>query len=64
MTVSQPEVSFPEMLRNFIETFDRKDPIDRWIRDRLLERLHGEQYRRERERYTEWVDLGGEGGEG
>ena len=52
------------MLRNFIETFDRKDPIDRWIRDRLLERLHGEQYRRERERYTEWVDLGGEGGEG
>lgn len=27
------------------------------------ERRYGELYRRERDRYAEWIDLGGEGGE-
>lgn len=51
----------PDMVRDFIATYDPRDPIDRLIRIRLLERLHGEMYRREREHYSEWVDHGGEG---
>jgi len=54
----------PAMVREFIATYDCDDPTDRWIRVRLVERLHGELYRRERERYPEWIDVGGEGGEG
>lgn len=50
----------PEMVRDFIATYDPRDPVDRHLRVRLLERLHGELYRRERERYPEWVDVGGE----
>ncbi len=50
----------PTLIRDFIATYDRTDPTDRWIRTRLLERLHGELYRREREHYSEYVDLGGE----
>lgn len=50
----------PEMVRDFIATFDRNDPTDQWIVGRLRERLHGEIYRRERESYSEWVDVGGE----
>lgn len=49
---------------NFVTTHDRCNPNDRRIALRLLELLHGELYRREREHYPEWVDVGGEGGEG
>jgi hypothetical protein len=49
------------MIRDFIATYDRTDPVDRWIAGRLVEQLHGEMYRRERE-YPEWIDVGGEGG--
>lgn len=51
----------PDMVRDFIATYDRTDPTDRWIAARLVERLHGEMYRRERDRYPEWIDQGGEG---
>lgn len=50
----------PEMIRDFIAAYDGSDPADRGLRARLLERLHGELYRREREHCPEWVDLGGE----
>ena len=50
-----------ELVREFIATYDARDPADRLIRHRLLARLHGELYRREREHYSEWVDVGGEG---
>lgn len=53
-------MTLPEMVRDFIATYDRHDPVDRWIAARLTERLHGELYRRERERYPEWIDVGGE----
>lgn len=49
-----------EVVQDFIATYDRTDPIDRWIAKRLSERLHGEMYRREREVYPQWVDQGGE----
>lgn len=48
-----------EMIRGFIATYDRTDPVDRWIAGRLVEQLHGELYRRERE-HPEWIDVGGE----
>lgn len=47
----------PQIVQEFIDSYD---PTDRWIRARLVERLHGEIYRREREIYPEWVDQGGE----
>ena len=50
----------PEMISNFIATYDRSDSTDRWITLRLTELLHGEIYRRERDRYPEWIDVGGE----
>jgi hypothetical protein len=49
-----------EVVQDFIATYDRTDPTDRWIAKRLSERLHGEMYRREREVYPQWVDQGGE----
>lgn len=49
-----------QVVQDFIDTFDHTDPTDRWIAKRLLERLHGEMYRREREHFPEYVDLGGE----
>ena len=61
MRISMPIT--PETIRDFIATFDRTDPTDRGIATRLLERLHGEIYRREREYSLEWIDVGGEGGE-
>lgn len=50
----------PEGIRDFIATYDGRDLTDRWIAARLVERLHVELYRREREFYPEWVDHGGE----
>jgi hypothetical protein len=50
----------PAIVQDFIDTYDRTDPTDRWIAKRLSELLHGELYRREREIYPQWVDLGGE----
>ncbi len=52
-----------ELIQDFIATYDRNDPTDRWIARILRERLQGELYRREREHYSEHIDLGGEGGE-
>jgi hypothetical protein len=48
------------LIQEFIDRFDRSDSVDRWIALRLLVRLQGEIYRREREIYPEWVDHGGE----
>lgn len=45
-------------IRSFIAAYDARN--DRQIALRIRERLHGEQYRRERERYPEWIDVGGE----
>ncbi len=46
------------LIRDFIATFDGSVSVERSAR--MLERLHGEQYRHEREHYPEWVDHGGE----
>ncbi len=54
-------ITIRERVDAFVATYDRNDPTDRWIAARMLERLHGEVYRRERERCPEWIDLGGEG---
>ena len=52
-----------QAIRAFLATYD--DRVATWqIAMRIRERVHSEQYRRERERYSEWVDHGGEGGEG
>jgi hypothetical protein len=50
----------PQIVQEFIDTFDRSDPTDRYIARRLIEKLQGEIYRREREHYPEWIDFGGE----
>jgi hypothetical protein len=50
----------PQIVQEFIDTFDRSDPADRFIARRLLEKFQGEIYRREREIYPEWIDQGGE----
>ena len=64
----QPEMKLDEavaldvaVVRDFIATYDPSDPIDRRIATRLRERLHAALYRRERERYAAWIDVGGEG---
>ena len=51
------------VFRAFLATYDASDASDRQVATRIRERLHSELYRRERERYPEWIDLGGEGGE-
>lgn len=48
------------LIQEFIDSFDRTDPTDRFIARRLLVSLQGEIYRRERELYSEWIDVGGE----
>jgi hypothetical protein len=50
----------PQVVQDFIDAFDRSDSTDRFIARRLLEKLRGEIYRREREIYPEWIDQGGE----
>ena len=50
-------------IRAFLATYDGCDASDRQIAMRIRARLHSELYRREREQYPEWIDLGGEGGE-
>lgn len=49
-----------QAIRAFLATYDARDAADRQIAARIRERLHGELYRREREHYSEHVDLGGE----
>lgn len=49
-----------QLIQDFIDSYDRGNPLDRWIARRLLECLQGEIYRREREVYPEFVDIGGE----
>lgn len=61
MTAIEASGISPEMVRDFVATYDPRDPVDRQIRVRLMERLHSELYRREREHYPEHVDHGGEG---
>ena len=53
-----------QAIRAFLSTYDARDVSDREVAARIRMRLHSELYRREREQYPEWVDLGGEGGEG
>lgn len=47
-------------IRAFISSYDERDASDREVAFRIRERLHREQYRRERVLYPEFVDLGGE----
>lgn len=49
-----------QAIRTFLATYDASDLSDRQIAMRIRERLLSEQYRRERDRYPEWIDLGGE----
>ena len=48
------------VIRTFLETYDGRDPADRQAAQRIKVRLLREIYRREREIYPEFVDLGGE----
>jgi len=48
------------VIRSFVASYDRNDADDRAIAVRIRQVLHSELYRREREIYAEWVDLGGE----
>ena len=50
-------------IRTFIAAYDARDATDREIAAHIRQLLHSELYRREREIYPEWIDLGGEGGE-
>ncbi len=61
--VTEPHRLTPQVVQAFIDSYDHTDPTDRQIAKRLSEHLHGELYRRERETYPQWIDLGGEGGE-
>jgi hypothetical protein len=49
-------------IREFIAVYDRTDPEDRRIAARIGGMLQSELYRREREEYPEWIDIGGEAG--
>jgi hypothetical protein len=51
-----------EMIRDwFIDLIDTFSSIsERAVAPRLRERVHGEIYRRERDHYPEWIDVGGE----
>jgi hypothetical protein len=49
-----------DAIRSFIATYDACDASDREIATRIRCRLLSELYRREREAYPEWIDLGGE----
>lgn len=51
-------------IRAFLAAYDHRDVSDRQVAYRIRERVHSELYRRERKHYPEWIDLGGEGGEG
>jgi hypothetical protein len=51
-----------QMIRDFIAVYDRHDPDDRAIAAHVRVLLQRELYRREREHYPEWIDVGGEGG--
>lgn len=44
--------------------YDVGDASDRQTTYRVRELAYGRIYRRERKQYSEWIDLGGEGGEG
>ena len=48
------------IIRAFIASYDVRDASDREVALRIRERLHRELYRREREHYSEFVDVGGE----
>jgi len=48
-------------IRAFLATYDARDASDRQVALRIRERLNSELYRRERELYPEYIDLGGEG---
>ena len=52
-----------QAIRAFLSTYDASDASDRQVAMQIRGRLHRELYRREREQYPEWIDLGGEGGE-
>jgi len=56
-----PDIPLKEAVQKFIREYDRSDPHQVYIAKRLDERMYAELYRREREYYAEWVDLGGEG---
>jgi hypothetical protein len=47
-------------IRDFIAVYDPSDAFDRQYAAQIRQRLNSELYRRERDRYPEWIDLGGE----
>ncbi len=47
----------------FIASYDSCDVSNRQFAYRIRERVFGELYWRERKQQSEWVDIGGEGGE-
>lgn len=51
-----------QAIRDFIAVYDRRDPEDRAIATHIRDLLQRELYRREREHYAAWIDVGGEGG--
>ena len=63
MSEAQDSTGRAQMIRSFILMNDVRDADDRQRALRIRSRLHSELYRCERE-HSEWIDLGGEGGEG
>lgn len=60
MTSLREGADAARVIRTFIETYDGRDPDDRHVAQRIRIRLQREIYRREREFYSEFVDIGGE----
>lgn len=48
-------------IQDFVAAYDQSSAEDRTIAARLREQLYSELYRRERDKYQELIDLGGEG---
>ena len=60
MTPSRDAAETVRAIRTFIETCDGRDPADRQVALLIRIKLQREIYRREREIYPEFVDVGGE----
>lgn len=65
MTKSPQDTSeMAEAWLALLAAYDADDASDRQTAYRVRELAFGRLYRRERKQHPEWVDLGGEGGEG
>jgi hypothetical protein len=61
MTSPHTSADAARAIRDFLAVYDRHDLDDREVATHIRERFLREMYRREREHYPEWIDVGGEG---